>query len=173
MIVRKLRLKKGWSQEQLAELSDLSVRTIQRAERGQKPSLETARSLASVFEVDISTFNRGIETMNPIDQHTQTNQESESIDYTQSPKEELQDDEKEAIEYVKGIKEFYSHLLFYILFGFVVFVIKTTSRIEFFWPYIGWGIGVIAHGLIAFEVIGLKWHKWEKKQIEKKLGRKL
>ena len=67
MIVRKLRLQRGWSQEQLAELTDLSVRTIQRAERGQTPSLETARSLASVFGVDISTFNIGVNNMSQID----------------------------------------------------------------------------------------------------------
>lgn len=32
MIVRKLRLQRGWSQEQLATLTGLSVRTIQRIE---------------------------------------------------------------------------------------------------------------------------------------------
>jgi transcriptional regulator with XRE-family HTH domain len=173
MIVRKLRLKKGWSQEQLAEFTDLSVRTIQRAERGQKPSLETARSLASVFEVGISTFNRGINTMNPIDQYKETNQESETENYTQAPKEELKDDEKQAIEYVKGIKEFYTHLFLYVVFVVTILIFKSNFESRLLLPFAGWGIGVIAHGLIAFEVIGLKWHKWEKKQIEKKLGRKL
>jgi len=54
MIVRKLRLEKGWSQEQLAEISGLSVRTIQRIERGQNPSLESLKSLAAVFETEVS-----------------------------------------------------------------------------------------------------------------------
>ena len=175
MIVRKLRLKKGWSQEQLAELTNLSVRTIQRAERGQKPSLETARSLAAIFEVDISTFNIGINTMNPIDQYKQTNQnpEPQVNEHANSKVEELKDDEKQAIEYVKGIKEFYTHLFMYIVFVVTVFVFKSNLESRFALPFLGWGIGVIAHGLIAFEIVGLKWHKWEKKQIEKKLGRKL
>ena len=56
MIVRKLRLRNGWSQDQLAELTGVTVRTIQRIERGHKPSLETAKALAAVFEVDHSTF---------------------------------------------------------------------------------------------------------------------
>ncbi|MDB4076357.1 helix-turn-helix domain-containing protein [Porticoccaceae bacterium] len=60
MIVKKLRLKHKWSQEQLAELCGLSVRTIQRVESGNEVSLETLRSLASVFEVDISTFTEEI-----------------------------------------------------------------------------------------------------------------
>ena len=55
MIVRKLRLRHGWSQDQLAELADVSIRTIQRIERGHKPSLETAKALAAVFEVDVTT----------------------------------------------------------------------------------------------------------------------
>ena len=37
MNVRKLRLQRNWSQEQLAQVSGLSIRTIQRIERGQTP----------------------------------------------------------------------------------------------------------------------------------------
>jgi transcriptional regulator with XRE-family HTH domain len=60
MIVKRLRDKKNWSQEQLAEFSGLNVRTIQRVESGQKASLETLKSLASVFEVDISKLTEEI-----------------------------------------------------------------------------------------------------------------
>ncbi len=47
MIVRKLRLQRAWSQEQLAQLSGLSVRTIQRIERGQACGLESSKSRKS------------------------------------------------------------------------------------------------------------------------------
>ncbi len=60
MIVRKLRNRNGWSQEELAELCDLNVRTIQRVENGHKASPETLRSLASVFEVELSTLTKEI-----------------------------------------------------------------------------------------------------------------
>lgn len=60
MIVKKLRDKNGWSQEQLAEYSGLNVRTIQRVESGQKASIETLKCLASVFEVDISKLTEEI-----------------------------------------------------------------------------------------------------------------
>lgn len=43
--VKTYRLKKAWSQEQLAEVASLSVRTVQRTEKGQKPSLETLTQL--------------------------------------------------------------------------------------------------------------------------------
>jgi transcriptional regulator with XRE-family HTH domain len=35
--VKQLRLQRAWSQEQLAELAGLSVRTIQRIENGDRP----------------------------------------------------------------------------------------------------------------------------------------
>ena len=60
MIVKKLRTGKNWSQEQLATMAGLSLRTIQRVESGQSASLETLKSLASVFEVDISKLTEEI-----------------------------------------------------------------------------------------------------------------
>ena len=52
MRVRELRLQRGWSQEQLAERCGLSVRTIQRIERGGEPGLASAEALARVLEVE-------------------------------------------------------------------------------------------------------------------------
>ena len=49
--LRELRTAKRWSQEQLAELSGLNLRTIQRLESGAKVSNESLRALAAVFEV--------------------------------------------------------------------------------------------------------------------------
>lgn len=69
MIIKKLRDRKGWTQEQLAQCCGLNVRTIQRVEGGSKASLETLQSLASVFEVDISTLT---EEITVIDKETTT-----------------------------------------------------------------------------------------------------
>ena len=57
MIVRRLRMERGWTQEHLARLTGLSVRSIQRIERGQSCSLETQNALAAVFEIERSIFN--------------------------------------------------------------------------------------------------------------------
>lgn len=54
MIVRKLRLDRGWSQDQLAQFSGLNIRTIQRIESGHKAGLESLKALAAVFEIDIN-----------------------------------------------------------------------------------------------------------------------
>ena len=49
--LRALRTARQWSQEQLAQLSGLNLRTIQRLESGAKASIESLRALAAVFEV--------------------------------------------------------------------------------------------------------------------------
>lgn len=56
MRVRNLRLERGWSQEQLAEKSGLSVRTVQRIERGGQAGLASLQSLAAALEVDVAVL---------------------------------------------------------------------------------------------------------------------
>jgi transcriptional regulator with XRE-family HTH domain len=56
MLIQKLRLQRGWSQEQLADLSGLSVCTVQRFERGQPASVESLKALGAAFEVDFSAL---------------------------------------------------------------------------------------------------------------------
>lgn len=50
--VRNLRASRGWTQQQLAEIADLSLRTIQRVEKLGVASNETVSALCSVFEID-------------------------------------------------------------------------------------------------------------------------
>ena len=49
--LRRLRSDRQWSQEQLATLSGLYLRTIQRLESGARVATESLRALAAVFEV--------------------------------------------------------------------------------------------------------------------------
>jgi len=155
MIVRKLRLQRSWSQDQLAQLSGLSIRTIQRIERGQKAGLESLKSLAAVFEVQVIDLKQ------------------EEVMATE--REYLENEEK-VIEYVRDIKGFYSHLITYILVIcglFVMNFIISPGYIWAKWAAFGWGIGIISHGLSVFEVFNFFSPDWEKKQIEKRLGKKL
>ncbi len=155
MITRKLRLQRGWSQEQLAQLSGLSIRTIQRIERGQKPGLESQKSLAAVFEITIAELQQEPDMNNDV---------------------YITEEEQTAIDQVRAIKSFYSHLTTYVLVIALLFIINylvDSSYIWAWWPAMGWGIGIINHGLNAFEVFNLFGPNWEKRQIEKRLGRKL
>ena len=56
MGVQELRLEKGWSQERLAQISGLSLRTIQRIESGKTAGLESLNCLAAVFETNVSNL---------------------------------------------------------------------------------------------------------------------
>lgn len=55
--IKALRLQHAWSQEQLAEMAAVSVRTIQRIENGERPGLETLSALAAVFEVSVAELS--------------------------------------------------------------------------------------------------------------------
>lgn len=58
-LVKAFREARHWSQEQLAEISVLSTRTVQRVEEGQTSSLNTRRALAGAFGFeDIDAFNK-------------------------------------------------------------------------------------------------------------------
>lgn len=57
--IKMFREVRQWSQEQLAEISGLSGRTIQRVEQGLSASLDTRRALARAFEFeDIDVLNK-------------------------------------------------------------------------------------------------------------------
>ncbi|MCB2182157.1 MAG: 2TM domain-containing protein [Desulfobulbaceae bacterium] len=151
MIVRKLRLERGWSQEQLAEISGLSTRTIQRVERGQKASLESQKALAAAFETDVSIFNMEADMTNQL----------------------ISTEEEKALLYVRDIKGFYTHLIIYVIVTGCLFVLNYVRSSNFWaiWPAIGWGIGVTFHGLNVFEVFNIFGAKWEKRQVDKRMKR--
>lgn len=55
-VVRRLRLERGWSQEQLALASGLSLRTIQRVEAQGSASLATKVCLAATFGIPLAAL---------------------------------------------------------------------------------------------------------------------
>ena len=49
------RIKRGWSQEQLAEYANLNINTIGRIERSQiSPSIDTVVQIADAFNIDFA-----------------------------------------------------------------------------------------------------------------------
>ena len=56
-LIRELRIKKGMTQEELAEKTEVSARTIQRIENGEvDPRAYTLQMIAKALEVDFSLF---------------------------------------------------------------------------------------------------------------------
>lgn len=58
MILKELRISRHLSQDQLAQMSGLNVRTIQRIESGSNASFESLKCLAAALEVEISILNQ-------------------------------------------------------------------------------------------------------------------
>ncbi len=63
-MIKILRSQKRISQEQLAEESKLSLRTIQRVEAGHRVSYSSLRALANVFDVDLDQLEWELYAMN-------------------------------------------------------------------------------------------------------------
>ena len=165
MLVQKLRLQRGWSQEQLAEVSGLSVRTIQRLERGQAASVETLKALGAAFEVDFSTLKEP--AMNAV---VNVNESPNAINATSVAEERL------ALRHVRRLKGFYIHLAQYCVVIPSLAILNLIVSPHFFWaifPALGWGLGVLFHGLTVFDRVPLLTADWERRQVEKRLGRKL
>ena len=157
MIVRKLRLQRAWSQDHLAQLSGLSIRTIQRIERGQKAGLESMKALAAVFEIPLADLQ----------------QQEPDMPTTDS---KLTLEESQALEQVRDLKGFYTHLIQYLIVVSGLFILNFLTSPGYIWAWwvaMGWGIGVASHGLSVFEIYSPFGADWEKRQGEKKLGRKL
>ncbi|WP_299174170.1 2TM domain-containing protein [uncultured Allomuricauda sp.] len=73
-----------------------------------------------------------------------------------------------AKERVKGIKEFYSNLTAYcIVIPFLWWLnLRTTDFLWAFFPTLGWGFGVLAHGMEAFGYNPLWGKRWEERKIQ-------
>ena len=157
MSVKNLRNDRGWSQEHLAQVSGLSVRTIQRIERGQKAGLESLKCLAAVFETNISDL-------------LQENAVNENFDSQKKLNARL---EEEAIEYVKNLKGFHISWMAYVVIIPALYLLNvyvTPGYLWVFWPAIGWGIAILLQAFMVFGLFGVLGADWEQKQFEKRLN---
>jgi transcriptional regulator with XRE-family HTH domain len=160
MLIQKLRLKRGWSQQQLAEASGLSVRTIQRIETGHPASTESLKSLAAVFEVDFSTLNP----------------EQIMTSASSSPGASAEKQEEEAFRHVRKLRRFYLHLFQYVIvvLGLLAInLIVSPHRMWVFWVMGGWGLALLLHASRVFRPAWFLGPQWERQQVERRLGRSL
>ena len=144
--IKKMRLERHWSQEQLAEMSGLSIRTIQRIENGENAGLESLKSLASVFETNITDSDK---------------------------KEEIEQVRKEE-EYVQNVKGFYKILglaIISLLMFFILAILDSDSELWFLFFYwlIFW---VVVLGVYSLNYLDFFGEEWERKIINKKFKKK-
>ncbi|MCH8248087.1 MAG: helix-turn-helix transcriptional regulator [Proteobacteria bacterium] len=149
MNIRELRKQKYWSQDQLAQMSGLSIRTIQRIERDQKAGLESLKALSAVFDIEISELQReAVDAVGIItaEQDDQTRKEA----YTEG---------------VIGIYKLAGLAIFSLIFTFVFVVDDTTG-----WGFIGlmavsWTVIIGVYALNTFDLFGDEWKSkiWARK----------
>jgi transcriptional regulator with XRE-family HTH domain len=121
-LLKKLREEKSWSQEHLAEVSNLSLRTVQRVEADGNASPETKMALASVLGVDAAHL--GAEPIPGLLQ--------------------------EPMEPQAEGKGFLVHLFIYVTVNtaLVLLDIHNSGSVTWArWPMLGWGVGLVSHWL--------------------------
>ena len=142
--IKKMRLDRHWSQDQLAEMSGLSIRTIQRIENGENAGLESLKSLAAVFDTNIADSDKN---------------------------EELEQIRKEE-EYVQEVKGFYKLLALAglsLLVPFVLALNDSSNWSLFLWILITWVIVIGINSLNVFDLFG---EDWKTRTINKKFNKK-
>ena len=72
-----------------------------------------------------------------------------------------------ALHRVRELKEFYGHLTSYVLVNAGLFLVDvfTGDGWWFYWPLLGWGIAVVAHGIRAFGLVDLFGKDWEERKV--------
>lgn len=154
MIIKEKRLEKGWSQAQLAEFCGLSLRTIQRIEKGSTPTVESMMALASVFESSISELSP-----------------DEGIDESS-----LSEEESLAYEKVKGEKRFVLDLIAFLVFVPLICLSNYLFAPEAIWgglAALGWGTWLAISAFSTFDLSSIFSKSWEKRRLEKRLSRRL
>ncbi|MDO4706438.1 MAG: helix-turn-helix domain-containing protein [Comamonadaceae bacterium] len=186
MHIQKLRLQRGWSQQQLAELSGLSTRTIQRLENGHTASMESLKALAAVFEVDFHSLKG--ETAMPAAApfatppaaalpHAEPDAAPHAASHAATPSASpslAEQEEALALRHVRRLKSFYRHVMVYAVVVPLLFAIDAMTSPGLWWaqwPALGWGLALLLRGVRLSD-----WPlgpDWERRQVEKRLGRKL
>ena len=141
--LKKMRLARHWSQEQLATMSGLSIRTIQRIENGENAGLETLKALAAVFETTITDAKK---------------------------EENLTQVKKEAayVEKVKGLYKLIAIAALSLLVPIILVISDAANWPLLLWTSLSWVIVLGIYSLNAFDFFG---EAWKRKLIEKKFGK--
>ncbi|WP_416899771.1 MAG: 2TM domain-containing protein [Minwuia sp.] len=158
MKLRQHRIDRGWSQEQLAELSGVSARTIQRIENGGNAGLDTLNSLAAAFGTDVAVLT------------LDDNPSGEAIASDPQADTELQTEERVNRRRDRRKREFYIHLATFILIMPFLLALNVTLTAGYYWvvwPFLGWGAAVALHWIMVFPMRGFMDAEWEEEQFNR------
>lgn len=75
---------------------------------------------------------------------------------------------------VAEVKEFYVHLGIYLIVNAALFAINMITNPDtlwFFWPLLGWGVGVVIHAFTVATEGRLLGPEWEERKVEELVQR--
>ncbi len=130
--IKRWREERHWSQEHLADLAGIGLRTIQRIENGEPASPESLKALAAAYNVDVMAL---------------------SVDQEAEAARQIADKSKKGRA---GLRlSFLMHLAGYVI-GMAVFIAISImvggDRFVMLEPALWWTVGLIAHGATVFIV---------------------
>lgn len=127
-LLKRLREKKSWSQEHLAEASGLGLRTIQRVEREGNASAETRLALAAALDVDVERLGSA--------------EPAGTLGVEKKPS-------RLGPEAAKFLRHAFTYAL---VNAFLMWMDwRQNGRLTWsLYPLAGWGLGLLSHGLRVF-----------------------
>ncbi|MBC8526770.1 MAG: 2TM domain-containing protein [Candidatus Cloacimonetes bacterium] len=81
---------------------------------------------------------------------------------------------KDAKKRVAEIRGFYGHVFVYVIVNlglFIINILATPHHLWFYWPLLGWGIGLFAHGFSIFGLHGIFGKDWEERKIKEMMNK--
>jgi transcriptional regulator with XRE-family HTH domain len=132
--IKKMRLERHWSQDQVAEMSGLSIRTVQRIENGDNAGLESLKALAAVFEINIADSDK--------------NQEMEQIRK-----------EEEYVQNVKGLYKFIAVAILSLVAPLILAISDSSNWTIFLWMAFSWVVLLGIYSLSVFDFFGPEWKR--------------
>jgi transcriptional regulator with XRE-family HTH domain len=125
--VRRRRDERGWSQEHLADAAGISLRTIQRIERGEKAARESVMALAAAFGVDVAALTVDAEA-----EAVATERENRAKDLARL--------RLSALIHLSG------YLFGMMVFGAIGMGMDDSTSMR--WAMIWWTVAIAGHGLV-------------------------
>lgn len=122
--VKTRRLDRAWTQEQLAEIAGIAVRTVQRVEQGHPASLETCKAIAAAFGIDVADLRGPPDTTDGTPVMTQPEPGPDKARYRR-------------------------HLILFAVISAMLAAINlatTPHHLWFLYPMLGWGVALLLKG---------------------------
>ncbi|MFB9887933.1 2TM domain-containing protein [Balneatrix alpica] len=155
--IKALRLQRGWSQEQLASISGVSVRTIQRLENGASASLDTRKALAAAMDLPLPQLDEAT-SQEPTSSERVSNEEVRQLQKRIRAQRRL---------YQQGL----SYLGLIVLLA-IINLLTSPEYLWFLWPALGWGIALAIQAMSYFGHLNLFNRDWEQRQLAKQLRKR-